>query len=62
MLTVLWFNWKMPAASWLLSEGFWVLELGRGSLEREIAEVWISRQKMLQVFEVVGLVCEEDEG
>ena len=39
-----------------------MLGLGRRSLERDIAEVWISRQNGLQVFEVDGSGCEEEGG
>ena len=45
---------------WLLGECSWVLEWGRGSLERDIAEVWISGQNGLQVFEVDGSGCGGD--
>ena len=39
-----------------------MLGLGRRSLERDITEVWISRQNGLQVFEVDGSSCEGEGG
>ena len=53
----LWIDWKVAASFWSLSECSWVLEWGRGSLERDIAEAWISGQNGLQVFEVNGSGC-----
>ena len=62
MFTALWFSWKMPMGSRMLSGGLWGVELGCGSLEREIAEVWIFGTKEEQVFVVRGWCCGGDEG
>ena len=59
MFTALWINWRSPVDSWLLSEGVGMLGRAGGGLEKKIAAEGIFRQKKLQVFEVVGLVCEE---
>ena len=47
---------------WRLGECFWGVELGRGSLEREIAVGWIFETEEEQVFVVVGSGCGESDG
>ena len=59
--TALWLNWKVPATCWRLGEGSWMSGRAGGGLEKEMAVDRIFWQKRLQVFEVGGLVCGEDE-
>ena len=62
MSTALCLNWKVPATCWRLGEGPWMSGRTGGGLEKEMAVDQIFWQKRLQVFEVGGLVCGEDEG
>ena len=41
-----WLNWKVAVYSWMKGEGFWMLGMGSGGLEKEIAAGWISGLKM----------------
>ena len=52
-------NKKVPAYFWVSGDGFRKVELGSGSLVRELAGEWISGQKSGEVFAVGCLVCGE---
>ena len=62
MFTALWINWRVPANSWLLSEGVETLGRAGGGSWKKIGAGGISGQKRVQVFEVEGSVCGGDEG
>ena len=52
MFAALWIGWKLPADSWDLGEGFWMLRWVDKGLVRKFADGGIFGQKRLQVFEM----------
>ena len=62
MSTALWLSWRVAVTCWRSGDGFWMLRLGRGLLEKEIAAGGFSDRKWVYVFVVEGFVCEELSG
>ena len=58
----LWIERRLPAGSWVLGEGRWMVGLSFGGLRMEFTDLVDSGRKEGEVFVVGGLLCGEDEG